>query len=485
MLKDIIPFDRFWLNLHSNSPSAKAITSFIHFIERRLGARFVYDQSQISDEAIDLANLFEIAESLRSNGTIRSYERNIGLCDEPRTIYWQAEYALGDGRYEKAGGSSFDNPSLAFIKMLAEAIERNAWFTYDTFTPSRTATIEEIKKRSDFVHPEKFAAYTDAQRKKNPRLTITPADSFHWVQGYSWTKKMPTWVPTQTVSGSKKFRAYSLSSKEPALRESITTGLATHPVRNTALVSGALEVIERDAYMITWLNQLSLPRIDLTELSSRSESLKKILAICRQYRLEPHAIRLLTDAPTHAICVTLEDLSESLPRFSIGLKAHQNSATAVEGAILEALRAHTAARKWKLSSTNKWNPLTKAADIKHYDRLMYWSEKDRGDKLVFLIKGNITSLKEEIWEADTDEEHFNRITNWCREKNYELVSVNFSDTEANVPKWNIELVIIPDLQPIYFNEKLPQIGGSRLRDIPKQFGYKSREPYCDDPHPFV
>ncbi|MFZ2189888.1 MAG: YcaO-like family protein, partial [Candidatus Magasanikiibacteriota bacterium] len=329
MLKDIIPFDRIWLNLHEHSFSAKAVISFINFLERRLGAEFVYDNSRLNSESLELANLFEIAETLHSCGVIRSYRRNYGFSDEPRTIYWNAEYHLGEGQYETAGGSSLDNQPLAFTKMIAETIERNAWFTYDGFAPFIFATINDMEKKCNFLHPKNFASYTETVRGKNKRLEIRPEDSFRWISGYSWTKKMSSWVPAQIVSGHKNLRSFSPASKEPSIRASITTGIATHPVRTSALVSGVLEVIERDAYMITWLNQLSLPRIDLAELSSRNASLGELLKICHQYGFRLHAVRLLTDAPTHAVCVILEDLSGTLPKFSIGLKAHQDSAYAV------------------------------------------------------------------------------------------------------------------------------------------------------------
>lgn len=485
MLKDVVPFDRVWPALYNSSHSSRAIASFIHFLEHRLGAEFVYDQARIGYEPVELIPLLELAETLRTRGILRSYKRTPSLPDEPKTAGWYAEYALGDSRYESAGGSSLSDQSLALTETLAEAIERNAWFTYNEFPNSLIATVTCIKKERDFIHPGRFAGYSEAQREDNPQLLLKPTDSFRWIKGHSWTGNTSIWVPVQIVSGHARLRSFSLSSGEPAIRMSTTTGMATHPLRTNALLSGALEVIERDAYMITWLNQLSPPRVDLDKLSQESGSLTQLLASCHQYHLQPHVLRLPTDAPAYAVCVMLEDTTGTLPRFSLGLKAHRNPVYAVEKAILEALRMHQTARKQKLSPQNKWDPATKATDITHYDRLLYWAEPGRSDRLAFLIQGDILPLKKEAWEIDTEEEHFARIVNWCREKNYELASVDFSAAPANVPNWYIEFVVIPELQSTYFNEKLPQTGGKRLRDIPLQFGYKPRKPYTTDPHPFV
>ncbi|MEM5635542.1 YcaO-like family protein [Bacillus toyonensis] len=47
----------------------------------------------------------------------------------------------------------------------------------------------------------------------------------------------------------------------PHIWDSISTGLATGSTRLQAVENAALECIERDAIVITWLNQLSVPLI--------------------------------------------------------------------------------------------------------------------------------------------------------------------------------------------------------------------------------
>lgn len=486
MLKETAPFDRVWLQMHGSSRSAHAIVAFIRFLERRLGAEFVYDKAHIGYESLTLTRLFELAETLRTQGILRSYTRGSRLSDEPRIAYWRTTYAAGTGIFEQSGGNTLDDQPLALTKALAEAIERNAWFTYDAFPAMRSATLAEMDADEQFVSPRRFAAFTDEQRAAHARLNYRPTDSFSCIKGYSWTREKAVWLPAQVVSGETRYKAFSPSSREPAIRSAITTGLATHPDRMQALLSGALEVIERDAYIITWLNQLSAPRIDLIQAARESDSLARLLALCRRYRLEPHAIRLPTDAPACVIGAVLEDTTGSLPRFSLGLKAGGNQATVIEGAILEALRMHQGTRKRKQSPHSDWDPSTKPADIKQHDRLMYYAEKDHGNRLAFLIKGPVRAFKKEAWEDDTPEQHFGRIVEWCRKRGYELASVSLAGAPANIPGWSIEFVVIPELQPLYYTEKLPHIGGSRLQEIPRSFGFESRkQPYLDAPHPFA
>jgi len=483
MLKDVVPFDRVWIALHGSSRSAEAVASFIRFLERRLGAEFVYDQARIGYTPFELIELLELAETLRARDIIRSYGRNPDLPDEPRVAHWYTEY-VAEG-HKKSAGSSLDDEPLALTKALSEALERHLWYEHDQFASLRSAPLSVMEREEAILHPMRFAGFSGSQRKQHPRLAFSSTDSFLWVKGYSWVGEKSVWVPAQIVSGHTKLRAFSPSSQEPVIRSSITTGLATHPLRTNALLSGALEVIERDAYSITWMNQLTPPRMDIEELSKRSESLARLIARCHQYRLLPHALRLPTDAPAYAVCAVLEDATGTLPRFSVGIKANRNPERAVEGALLEALRAHLGTRQRKLSPQNDWDPNTKAAAVMQYERLLYWAEEGRGDRLAFLIRGDIVPPVRELWEADTDAEHFTRIVAWCKEKGYELASVPFTDAAANVPGWHIEFVVIPELQPLHYNEKFPYCGGDRLTEMPRQLGYSSREPYLDDPHPFA
>jgi hypothetical protein len=55
----------------------------------------------------------------------------------------------------------------------------------------------------------------------------------------------------------------------------------------------------------------------------------------------------------------------------------------------------------------------------------------------------------------------------------------------NVSPWHIEMVVIPELQPIHYSEDLPHIGGARLSEIPTRFGYTPRTPFIEEPHPFA
>jgi ribosomal protein S12 methylthiotransferase accessory factor len=256
------------------------------------------------------------------------------------------------------------------------------------------------------------------------------------------------------------------------------------PEKSRAQLAGALEVIERDAYMITWLNQITPARFPLDDIARKNPSLLRLVHMCRRYKLEPHAIRLVTDAPTYAVGVILEDMSGVAPRFGFGLKAHYSLAQAIEGALLEALRARRAYRRY-FAAGDTWDPATPVRKIGHRDRLYYWGVPENAEKLAFLLRGPVSALHEEVWDKDTNSEHMARIVTWCRDSGYACVSVSLGASAMNPTPWSIERIIMPELQPTYLTEEQAQASGERLSEVPKRMGHVPRkEPFLEAPHPF-
>lgn len=483
MLRDVVPFERVWKRLYGSTPTSHALISFVAFLEKKLGSRMVFDEERFVHSPDELFDLLELAEHLRRTRVIRSYQRVPNLCDEPRLSLWRARYR--DTEEESiAGGGAFNDDRHALVTTLAEALERHIWFERnDYFVSPSLATVEEIAHKGAHITPDSFAGIDSTQRTEGTRhLLITPESHFYWIRGISLHTNTPVWLPAQTVSASSELRSIRQKNKEPLIRRTVTTGLATHPMRDEALALGALEIIERDAYIITWLNQLSPEHVPLRELALENASLQRLLECCARYRLTPYVLRLPTDAPAYATMAIVVDESDKAPHFAFGLKAHRDVAISSEKAILEALRNRRNART-QLQHTREYSEIKK---IGHFERVGYWASGDQYKKLTFLLAGKTQQRSLEAWESDSPQQHLARIVAWCTSQGYDCVSVPFTHSAANVTPWHVEMVVIPQMQPIYFSEELPHIGGTRLREVPRKCGFTPREsPFTAEPHPFA
>lgn len=484
MLKDVLPFSETWESFNTEkSTKNKAVGSLVRYIEKKLGVKFLI-QSPFTDPIYEeMADLHTLIQKFQNAGILKFIWPGQALPDEPNLHSWVASLLRQDDESGNASGAHQTNPRAALTATLAESVERYLWYeTTDYFDVPTTATLPEIVKKGEYIDPKTFSGVEERHGPSSQQLDNTSV--FKWIKGYSWTKKKTIWIPSQIITGNSKESRERIERKEPLIRGVTTNGLATRQTREGAVLYGALELIERDAFMIMWLNQLTLPRFDLEDLCSQNSSLAELVATCKQYRLKIDLIRMITDAPTYAICAVVTDETEHEPKVILGLRAHPNKFAAAEKAILEALRIRQMTRHMLKHPPKDWHDEKTADEIGHTDRLLYWASKERYKKLAFLTKGPVQCF-EEPWEVDTEDEHLARILDWCKAVGYEFASVSLTKSKKNVSPWHIEMVVIPKLQPIHLNEKMRHLGGERLKVIPEMFGYSPIEPHITDPHPFA
>jgi ribosomal protein S12 methylthiotransferase accessory factor len=160
---------------------------------------------------------------------------------------------LGNAFSEISGGAS-DHPDAALAAALGEAAERYsaAYVPADTFV---FATAEELGPTA--VDPGRFALYSAAQYAA-PGFEFVPFESttrIAWVEGFVIPGGAPAYLPAQLV-----YLAWP--RQPPLIGHGTSNGLACGATLEEALAAGLLELLERDAFMITWANRLSLPLID-------------------------------------------------------------------------------------------------------------------------------------------------------------------------------------------------------------------------------
>jgi len=460
----------------------QAVATFLSLLESKLGGRVVFDKRDFPSGRPELEHLGILAGRLIDAGVIRVVHERTGLPDEPRMKLWVCDIA-GDS-LSRAGGASLSSHADALAAALSEALERHVWREeIDYFTAPMVCSARELAVRNRaFVDPATIVGYSKAQRRAKRSLQFDDDTKFLFVAGCSLTTGKRTLVPAQLVSAAPlrdpvtgEFR------KEPLIRSRTTNGLATWPTRTGARLAGMLELVERDAYMIMWLNQLTLPRLDLDDVSVRYASVAHLIDYLARYGLVVHIIPLLTDAPTHALCAVVEDTSGQAPRFSVGLKAHRLLPHALEKAVGEALRARAPMRSASPEAAHK-----DVHDIGHYDRLDYWAAPDNAHKLEFLVAGETRPVEQKPWESDTEEQHYARMVAWLRLAGMECVSVPLTRSRKNVSGLHIEMTLIPALQPVHLSEKALVLGGERWHRVPEMFGFEARdEMFTSEPHPFA
>ncbi len=98
----------------------------------------------------------------------------------------------------------------------------------------------------------------------------------------------------------------------------ISTGAAAGGCLASALVRGIYEVIERDAFMISYLNKLENDKVDLEKIPDAR--ITTLLSILNRYRIEGHIMDITSDLGVPTFVTILVDRTGIGPAIHCGLK---------------------------------------------------------------------------------------------------------------------------------------------------------------------
>jgi len=208
------------------------------------------DQINMTDT---LKKLLAIAPKLHF---IKHLNRIFQYSDEPKFYQYSAEIYIDrsetDGQIKakwKAGGSSMFDEKYAFLKCLAEAIERYSCMAYRR-SDLVYDSFNNLKNKS--VDPSAFCKFTVKQKRHEQfvRYVFDKNTPFTWIKAKSIRTNITKLVPAQLV-----YFNYLTSDKYERLIDiPISTGAAFGQSSTDAIVRGFLELVERDSFSIMYMN---------------------------------------------------------------------------------------------------------------------------------------------------------------------------------------------------------------------------------------
>lgn len=122
-------------------------------------------------------------------------------------------------------------------------------------------------------------------------------------------------------------------SNNEYLFNSTSNGLAAGPSYTQAILSGLLEVIERDAFLITWLCKLPMPKVRLDSIKSKHT--QNIIQMYQRRGIEIHINALILDTCIPTFLATAMDLSDNGPAVTVGLSSDVDSEMGIFKALQE------------------------------------------------------------------------------------------------------------------------------------------------------
>lgn len=441
----------------------------IGLLERMFGTRPLIEiPPELYDESPERIKLSAIISKLREIGVVDSVRLNMfNFSDEP------FQYSADAGIH--GHGHDFFLQETAIWKALGEGVERHYWLDSDSFYKNKTITSPYREIEHSALDIFKLAGFSDEQKQKHSSLQFDKDTEFAWVHTESLTENNAVYCPLSLVSGK-----YFDSTKEPMLRWGITTGLATAATRKSAVLKGLLEIIERDSFMISYLNKLSPPTIDLDSINEIDDTLHTIVKNISSYNIEPHLVVLPTDFPVHVVLAVLRDKTNKGPAITLGARAGFDISKCVLDALSEALIVRYVVK-------DMLDVRVDTSSVGRTERILYWTKHENKHKLDFLLDGDAKPLRSFAnlpINKEGDDKKLSQILNTVNEMGYKAYTIEITPPEVGKIGFRSFFSIVPELQPMHLEESVPYIGGNRLKQVPEKFGYVPLNKLNDEPHPF-
>ncbi len=369
----------------------------------------------------------------------------------------------------------------AKLSAIGEAVER--YCAYHIGHESMfNATAVELQENK--ISPEECVLYKESQYALagfiHPRFSENVPIT--WVHGIELPSQSTVAVPASLAylfDGSVHVNGYFTNST--------SNGLAAGGSLEFAILGGLYELIERDAFLITWMNQLPVPEIEIPQSGVCG-------AIARHYLRFGVNLRLFllhTDQHPHVVMAVSEESCETKPARVVGLGCDLSPHVAIEKAIFELCQAR-ASGAIRLQKNKPQERLKSEKDVltleDHADFYALHENKSRFD----FLAANKEVISPHLLSAPGFLDAKSQL-NYCvqrlSETGHRVAYFELTTADILTTGFRVVRTFATGLQPIHFGFGSERLGGSRLFEAPVSWGLLDRPHRCEElnssPHPLA
>ncbi len=304
-----------------------------------------------------------------------------------------------------------------------------------------------------------------------------------WVQGKELLSGRKSYIPAQLV-----YWNYTFLRDEMILAEPNTNGAAGHFTLEKAILGSLLENIQRDGFLMYWLNSIAPKRIDVSTIVD--QEIKNFLLYLRRYRLEYHFLNTTTDIGVPScVCVLIDTAQSERPIIALGGSAGFSLKELILQSAGEALSIHDAAASGKTYVLpSSYKPFSDPK-VGREQRLFLWQGPEMHKRFDFFLKGPPQSFEGFMGDAafcTTPEQQLAYILGQFKKlgSGYEVHTFEVLHPVLKELGFHVVRTVVPRLMHLYLNERMATLDAPRLREVPPKLGYTAAQNYNSWPHPF-
>ena len=425
------------------------------------------------------------------SGLVKDYFNLPPYNDEPKLFHLTAELNLTeptrsfettssvDDPLGVVGGSSLDK-ERALGKVAGEAVERYCLLPGEV--PSEYRAFNSLSSHFA-MDPNSIAAGTGRVTPDRHALEI------EWISGLTLKPARVCLIPSQLV-----FVPHIFRDDEVIIRPPISTGAASGITLEDALYRGLCEVIERDAFMVSWLRQLRLKKlIPTTNLNRNSEAVifQLTMEASLRYQLIPEFFLLPNDVELFTVLCALKDVTGVGPAVTIGAKTSCDLSNALLGSLEEAHQMRPWMRNLLEEESTDAKPNASLPRTIR-ERARFWLAHEQAQYLFSWL----SQCQDEI-EADTlpfirSDVSLVELVDAIQAQGATVYAVDLSSKLGMLSTSGVFMkavkVIVPEYQPLYLTEELQDYAWQRLDSAENRLNVEallSASQTSPVPHPFL
>ncbi len=439
-----------------------------------VGLRLVLREAAATDPRETLRRASRLIS--RRVGIIRAVGPAVTYAQDPAifsagTVSSQLSLSQRIANPAKAGGAG-ESLEASLAAAIGEAVERYSMLFYDR-AQMVLASFRDLGALA--VSPD-LARLHSSEQVADPRwkgkLGYFDEDTrLRWVWGWSLTHDRPRLVPAALV-----YLGYDYGADETNVGRNASSGLAAGLTREAAILSGIYEVVERDAFALSWFFRQARSRVVLDDEALRAGLLADFGLTNPGVSIEVFDVTF--DIPVSSMLAILRRPTEFGPALCLGAASRLSPTQAARKCLLELgqglpyLRVLTAEGK-------QWVTRDDYADLTSFDHhfMLYNTRPELAATAFDFYRTASPEALSTIPDraAGTLKADVERCVALLAEAGHEVIVVDLTTPDLREVGFSAVRVVIPGLVPLHGDHNLPYLGSSRLRELPWRLGWVSRE----------
>ncbi|MFI5638818.1 TOMM precursor leader peptide-binding protein [Streptomyces goshikiensis] len=236
-------------------------------------------------------------------------------------------FSMRSGEYlrETFWGGHTDSYTRSGQVGVLEGLERYAGMRARSRTTSVTGPLSRFG--ADAVDPREVGLYSEAFHRENPRVRpFDPDREIAWVWGWSLRDRVPRLVP-------EILTYYHAPGLENRFVQESSNGCASGGSAAEAVYFALMEVVERDAFLLTWYGRQPLPEID--PASSSRPATRAMVDRLAMYGYRARFFDTRITFPIPVVTAVAERFDGGIGRMCFGAGAGLDPESALDSALCE------------------------------------------------------------------------------------------------------------------------------------------------------